>query len=93
MSEAFEDRIEEVAEEEDFGDSTIFSAPEEKNDRVAKPKLLRRILIGVGALLVLAGTKRPQKRNRRSRSWRRRRSHPNQRRTKSQKSHYQPREG
>ena len=55
MSEAFEDRIEEVAEEEDFGDSTIFSAPEEKNDRVAKPKLLRRILIGVGALLVLAG--------------------------------------
>ncbi len=54
MSEAFEDKREDVAEEEDFGDSTIFSAPEEKHDKAEKPKLLKKVLIGLGALVVLA---------------------------------------
>lgn len=56
MSESFEPKNEEILEEEDlFEGSTVFSAPEEKNDKVEKPKLLKKILIGVGALAVLAG--------------------------------------
>ncbi|MBO7217170.1 MAG: DUF4340 domain-containing protein, partial [Clostridia bacterium] len=54
MSEAFEDKREE-AEEESFEGSTIFSAPEEKHDKVEKPKLLKKIIIGAVSLVVLAG--------------------------------------
>lgn len=54
MSESFEDKREE-AEEESFEGSTIFSAPEEKHDKVEKPKLLKKIIIGAVSLVVLAG--------------------------------------
>ena len=53
MSESFEDKREEIADE-DFG-STIFSAPEEKHDKVEKPKLLKKIIIGAVSLVVLVG--------------------------------------
>lgn len=55
MSTPFEDKREEALEEEDsFEDSTIFSAPEEKHDKVEKPKLWRKILLGAGVLVALA---------------------------------------
>ena len=55
MSESFEDKREEALEEEDsFEESTIFSAPVEKHDKVKKPKLLRKILMGAGVLIALA---------------------------------------
>lgn len=53
MSESFQDKREETVEDEDFG-STIFSAPEEKHDKVEKPKLLKKILLGVASLVVIA---------------------------------------
>ncbi len=60
MSESFEERQDGIAEnetdeEESFEGSTVFSAPEEKNDKVEKPKLLKKILIGLGAIAVLVG--------------------------------------
>ncbi len=56
MSDFFEERKDEAAEEEAFEEgSTIFSAPEEKNDKVAKPKLFKKILVGVFALGALVG--------------------------------------
>ena len=51
MSESFEDKREEIADE-DFG-STIFSAPEEKHDKVEKPKLLKKIIIGAVSLVLV----------------------------------------
>lgn len=55
MSTPFEDKKEEVLEEEDFEEgSTIFSVPEEKHDTVKKPRLLKKTLFGIGALAVLA---------------------------------------
>ncbi len=55
MSTPFEDKREEaLAEEDSFENSTIFSAPEEKHDKVEKPKLWRKILLGAGVLVALA---------------------------------------
>lgn len=55
MSTPFEEKREEALEETLEEGSTIFSAPEEKSDRVRKPGLLKKLLLGVAALIVLAG--------------------------------------
>lgn len=56
MSELPEEKKEEYAPEEDFETgSTVFSAPEEKHDKVKNPALLKKVLISAVAVVIIAG--------------------------------------
>ncbi len=57
MNAPFEENkeIEAVEEEENFEGSTVFSAPEEKRDKIKKPGLWKKVLLGFGVLIILAG--------------------------------------
>lgn len=57
MSTPFEENkdIELVEDEENFEGSTVFSAPEEKHDKIRKPGLWKKVLLGFGILVILAG--------------------------------------
>ncbi len=57
MSAPFEENkdIELLEEEESFEDSTVFSDPEEKHDKIKKPGLWKKVLLGFAVLVILGG--------------------------------------